>query len=168
MISKKKMALGLAGVASMLVMGATALGANPASAEAGGCVVTTGSVHTNSPITATSGSNGGAFTSTNITCVSSGAASGNWTGLGATFTSNAGGNCATESGGGSFTGGSDPSGGNVSGSFTFTRAGANVKVSGTLNGHGFTAALLFVPAGTQNCVTGVTDASLNGAVAITS
>lgn len=167
MISKKKIALGLAGVASMVVMGATALGANPASAEAGGCVVTTGSVHTNSPITATSGSNGGDFTSTNITCVSSGAASGTWTGLGAHYSAT-GGNCATESGSGNFTAGSDPNGGGVAGSFSFTRVGSHVNVTGTLNGHSFAAELEFVPAGTQNCVTGVTDASLNGAAAITS
>ena len=167
MISKKKVAVGLAGVASMFVMGATALGAVSASADTGGCVVTTGSVHTNAPITATTGSGGGNFTSTNITCVSNGSTSGNWVGLSASFTANAGGNCATESGGGSFTGGTDPNGGGVSGSFTFTRAGSHVHVTGSLNGHTFVAGLEFAPTVPENCVTGVRDASLNGVAAIT-
>ena len=173
----------VAGGAGLFLIAAGAVAATSAHA-AGACVVTTGHVTTNQPITATTGGNGGAFTSTSITCQSSDPnVTGTWNGISATFSAGAvtpaanPQNCASEQGSGHFTAGSSPatsSYGSINGGdFTFVRVGSHVHVTGNITatngpagGLPFTAELEFAPDGTQNCVTGITSASLQGAAQV--
>ncbi|MDX6197543.1 MAG: hypothetical protein QOJ79_694 [Actinomycetota bacterium] len=152
MISKKKIAVGLAAAASIVLIGGSALSAGPASAtDALACTVT-GSVTvdgagiTNAvPGTATTGH----FNSTTLSCKGTGAGNGDWN-VGADFSS-ASENCAADAAGaGNFNGGSGPGGLSVSGGhFDFTRVGTAVHVRGNVNtsagNYAFVASLVFLP-----------------------
>jgi hypothetical protein len=188
MISKKKVAASLAGVASMFLIAGTSLSAMSASAAgAGACVVTGGAV------TITGG--GGitlqvphndtfSFVGLTINCNGSDSDdNGNWT-IQASGHSDAE-TCASGSGGGTIDGGTSPSGaagdgavktGGAGGSFTFTRAGSHVHVTnGTINTangetHSFTAEFEFTPTDGEchgSLGTPTTHAGLQGAAAVT-
>jgi hypothetical protein len=182
MFSKTKMAAGLAGVASMLLIAGTTFGASSASAAAAAACTVDGKVTvTNGPPSATAPAvanpDSFQFSGVTINCQGTSPIAGNWAGVTANggSSSNAGGGetCAEAKGGGSFTGGTNGSGSITGGSFTFTRAGALVHVSGSINStagtFSFVAELTFVPTA-GGCFPGgsgtTTNADMRGAAVI--
>lgn len=169
MISKKKLAAGLAAVASMALIGGSTLASAPASAaDALACTVT-GSVTVDAPgITNTAAATTGHFNSTTLSCTGPGAGAGNWT-VRADFAS-ASETCAADAAGaGHFTGGSGPLGAVSGGNFTFTRVGTAVAVTGQVavgaNSYSFAASLIFVPSNgvcsNPTLTAGTTQAGIN-------
>jgi hypothetical protein len=183
MISKKKLAAGLAGVASMFLIAGTSLSAGPANAAgAAACVVTGGAV------TITGG--GGiqlqvkhndtfSFVGLTINCNGSDADdNGNWTIQASGHSDNE--DCASGTGGGTIDGGTSPNGaagdGAVTGgAFAFTRAGSHVHVDGTINTanaetHTFKAEFEFTPTDGEchgDLTRPTTHAGLQGAAVVT-
>jgi hypothetical protein len=157
MISKKKIAVGLAGVASMFLIAGTSLSAGSASASGPGaanCVVTGGAV----TITggggiqlATPHNDTFSFVGLTISCTGSDTDdNGSWTIQASGHSDNE--TCAAGTGGGTIDGGSSPGDGGVTGgAFTFARAGASVTVQGTIltagETHTFGAQFAFTPTG---------------------
>jgi hypothetical protein len=184
MISKKKLAASLAGVASMFLIAGTSLSTMSASAAgAAACVVTGGHVTITGGggITLQTAHNDTfSFVGLTIACNGSDADdNGNWT-IQASGTSVQE-TCASGSGGGTIDGGTSPNGaagdGAVTGgTFSFTRAGSHVHVSGgtikTANGetHSFTAEFEFTPTNGEcngSLGTPTTQAGLQGAAVVT-
>lgn len=175
MISKKKICVGLAGVASMLLIAGSTFGAVGASASgpgAGACVVT-GNVSITGGggiLTIARRNDTFTFSTLNIDCTSSDAddtgqwsiaASGSSTGLNDPTGENcgdaSGGALGSGTGGGTITGTSSPNGaagdGPVNGgAFSFTRQGSAVEVKGTINTAGFPLASPPVAAETHTFV----------------
>jgi hypothetical protein len=153
MISKKQLAASLAGVASLVLIAGSSLGAVSASAAGPAdtvvCAVV-GSVTVTGGPAVTGGHNDPfAFNTTTITCenpASPFAGSYNVTATGTTSALNSavdsGETCAQGAGAGAL-------GGGVSGNFTFTRVGTHVTVQGNISANGnsgkFVAALEFIP-----------------------
>ena len=167
MISKRKMALSLAGVAAMFMVGATTFGAGPASASGAGVCQVTGAV-TSSGIGLSPTSNTFGFTSVTITCTTSDAST---TG---DYIVNASGNttletCAAGTVNGNITSGRAPNGASLSGSFSGARVGANVYVGGNISftGHNvsFQAHLIFTPTN-GTCSPGGTGPTTTAAIAV--
>lgn len=178
MLSKKRIATGLAAVASLVLIGGSSLGANPASASgAGACIVTGGSV------TITSG--GGiqlqtahndtfSFVGLTIQCqASDSTANGNWQIRASGHSDNE--TCASGTGGGTIDGGTGPQGAVSSGTpFSFTRAGSHVHVTGGViktatHTYSFNAEFEFTPNNGEckgDLSQPTTDAGLTGAAAV--
>lgn len=175
MIRKTKIAAGLAGVATMFLIVGTTFGAVSASAASPtntvACTVV-GSVTVTGGPAVTGGTNDPFnFNSTIINCVnplSPFAGSYNVTASGTTSTLDpalgTGETCAQGAGSGTL-------GGDVSGSFSFTRLGTHVTVQGSITANGnsgkFVAALEFIPT-SGPCVggTGNTVATLAGTAVV--
>ena len=180
MISKKKIAAGLAIVASTFLIAGTSLTAGTANAAgAGACVVTGGAV------TITGG--GGiqlqvkhndtfSFVGLTINCNGSDADdNGNWTIQASGHSDNE--DCASGTGGGTVDGGTSPGedGAVTGGAYSFTRAGSHVHVDGTIktaNGetHTFRAEFEFTPTDGEchgDLTRPTTHAGLQGAAAVT-
>jgi hypothetical protein len=150
MISKKKLAVGLAGIASVVLIGGSSLAVTPASAtDALACSVTGSVTVDGAGITNTAGPTTGHFNSTTLSCTGTGAGNGNWN-VGANFASASESCAADAAGAGDFNGGNGPGGLLVTGGhFDFTRVGTEVAVHGAVNTTGgnysFVASLIFVP-----------------------
>jgi hypothetical protein len=175
MISKKRIAAGLAMVASTFLIAGTSLSSAPASAAgAGGCVVTGGTVTVDTAgiTAATPTNNNFHFVGFTISCTTSDADdNGNWTITATGHSDNE--TCAAGTGGGAITGGTSPGDGPVTGgTFTFVRGAAGVAVQGTIiagHTHTFAAGLAFTPTDGECSGTGTgptKHAGINGAAAV--
>jgi hypothetical protein len=181
MFSKTKMAAGLAGVASMLLIAGTTFGASSASASAAAACTVDGKVTvTNGPPNATTpaaGQDSFAFAGVTINCQGTSPIAGNWVNVTANGNSlsNAGGGetCAEATGNGNFAGGTNGVGSIINGAFAFKRAGALVHVSGQINSTAgvfqFVADLSFTPT-SGGCFPGgsgtTTNADMHGTAVI--
>ncbi|MBK5307704.1 MAG: hypothetical protein JJD92_13545 [Frankiaceae bacterium] len=174
MFSKLKMVGTVAAAASALLVAGTTFGATPASASATDTVVCTvvGSVTVTGGPAVSGGTNDPFnFNSTTITCInplSPFAGSYNVTATGTTSTLNpllgTGETCAQGAGSGTL-------GGDVTGSFSFTRVGTAVTIQGSISANGnsgtFVSELLFIPT-SGPCVggTGNTVATMAGTAVV--